>query len=213
MTMGSKRHWEDVYLRKDARTVSWFRPHLDVSLHLLERAGLDAHSRVIDVGGGASTLVDDLLERGVARVTMLDISETALRVARERLGERAARVEWLVADVTQVELPRAGFDLWHDRAVLHFLLDPATTDAYVQRASTALRAGGHAVIGGFASDGPTSCSGLPVARRDPADIAALFGAGFELIDQARETHATPWGTPQSFAYALLRHRGTGERVG
>jgi 2-polyprenyl-3-methyl-5-hydroxy-6-metoxy-1,4-benzoquinol methylase len=206
MTVESQQHWEAVYRDKDAQATSWFRPHLDFSLRLLERAGLDAQTRVIDVGGGASTLVDDLLARGVTRITVLDLSEASLRVAQQRLGADAARIEWRVADITQVELPHAGFDIWHDRAVLHFLTDRAAAQAYVRQATAALHPGAHAVIGGFAKDGPEQCSGLPVARRDPADIAALFGADFELIDEARETHVTPSGTSQSFAYALLRRR-------
>lgn len=207
MTTNAQDHWESVYRDKDSQAVSWFRPHLDVSLRLLERAGLSTQSRVIDIGGGASTLVDDLLDRGIARIAVLDLSAEALRVAQQRLGDRAAQVDWRVADITRAELPPAGFDIWHDRAVLHFLTDPSAAQAYARSAAAALRPGGHAVIGGFASDGPEKCSGLTVARRDPADIAALLGADFELIDEARESHATPWGAPQSFAYALLRHRG------
>lgn len=210
MTSKTQQHWETVYARNDAQAVSWFSPRLGISLRLLERAGLGAQSRVIDIGGGASTLVDDLLHRGIVHVSVLDLSAEALRVAQQRLGDRANRVEWLVADLTKAELPHAAFDLWHDRAVLHFLTEKAAIDAYMHQASTALRPGGYAVIGGFASDGPESCSGLTVARRDPADIAALFGADFELIDQAREVHTTPSGSSQSFAYALLRRRNTTE---
>ena len=210
MTVDAQQRWDDAYLGKDSQTVSWFRPHLDISLRLLEQAGLGEQSRVIDIGGGASTLVDDLLERGVARITVLDLSAQALRVAQQRLGDRAKRVEWRVADITKTPLPRAAFDLWHDRAVLHFLVEKSTAEAYVRQASAALRLGGCAVVGGFAGDGPARCSGLPVARRDPANIAALFGADFELVDQAREVHRTPSGTPQSFAYALLRRRGAAE---
>ncbi|MBS0568303.1 MAG: class I SAM-dependent methyltransferase [Proteobacteria bacterium] len=209
MISETRQHWERVHREKDARAASWFRPHLDTSLRLLQRAGLDPYTRVIDVGGGTSTLVDDLLDRGVTQVSVLDLSETALEVARRRLGERAARVEWRIADITHADLPPAGFDLWHDRAVLHFLIGKPATDAYVGQAATALRGGGHAVIGGFAGDGPERCSGLPVARREAEDIAALFATHFELIDQAREMHSTPWGTAQSFAYALLRRRGGG----
>lgn len=207
MSTDTQQHWKTIYREKNADTMSWFRPHLDISLRLLEQAGLGVQSRVIDIGGGASTLVDDLLDRGITHVTVLDVSEVALDVARRRLGKRANQVEWLVADITQARLPLAGFDFWHDRAVLHFLIEKSATDAYVRCASTTLREGGHAVIGGFASDGPEMCSGLPVARRDPADIAALFGADFEMIGEAREMHPTPQGPPQSFAYALLRRRG------
>jgi ubiquinone/menaquinone biosynthesis C-methylase UbiE len=206
MKAEQNEHWESVYRSKDALEVSWFRPHLEVSLRLLERVGLNPRSRVIDIGGGASTLVDDLLDRGILRPTVLDLSQQALQVAQDRLGQRAAAVDWMVANVTAADLPEAAFDLWHDRAALHFLITPEATAAYVRQASRALANGGHAVIAGFASDGPERCSGLPVARREPADIAALFGAEFEMIEQARETHATPRGAPQHFAYAVLRKR-------
>ena len=208
MTSKTQQHWQTVYTSKDAQAVSWFSPRLGISLRLLEQAGLDAQSHVIDIGGGASTLVDDLLDRGIAHVSVLDLSAAALRVAQQRLGDRANRVEWFVADIAKADLPRAAFDIWHDRAVLHFLTGKAAADAYVRLASTALRPGGYAVIGGFASDGPDTCSGLPVARRDAADIAALFGADFELVDQAREVHTTPSGSVQPFAYALLRRRAS-----
>lgn len=207
MAFDREAHWQKVYAEKSADALSWYRPHLEVSLRLLERAGMDARSRLIDVGGGASTLVDDLLARGLTAITVLDIAESALDVARQRLGAHAASVTWLAGDVTRVALPASAFDLWHDRAVLHFLTDPADAAAYVAQVRDALAPGGHAVIGGFASDGPERCSGLPVARRDAADIAALFGAGFALLHGERELHHTPWGTPQSFAYALLRKSG------
>jgi SAM-dependent methyltransferase len=200
---GITAHWQDVYRRKPSDTVSWFRPHLDTSLALLSAAGLSADSRVIDVGGGASTLVDDLLDRGVGAITVLDLSDEALGVARARLGERGVR--WLAGDLLAAQLPEAGFDLWHDRAVLHFLTDPADATRYAAQAAQALRPGGHAVIGGFAPDGPERCSGLTVARRSAEDIAALMGPRFTLVDQRHEIHTTPGGSPQSFAWAVLRH--------
>jgi len=184
--------------------VSWYRAHLEVALELLARAGLGPQSRVIDVGGGASTLVDDLLDRGVENVTVLDVAPEALAVSRARLGARATSVEWIAADVLEVPLPAGGFDLWHDRAVLHFLSDPADTERYVRQATLAVRPGGHAVISGFAPDGPERCSGLPVSRRSPDDIARLMGAGWSLVEQRTELHLTPGGNPQAFAYALLR---------
>ena len=199
-------HWETVYRTKNADTVSWYRPRLDVSLQLLDGAGMSPEARVIDIGGGASTLVDDLLAHGVTKITVLDLSDQALQRARSRLGTRAAIIDWRVADVTTAEFPSAAYDLWHDRAVLHFLTTDAETSAYCHQACTAVRAGGHLVIGGFASDGPEQCSGLRVARREPADIAALFKTHFDLVDQAHEIHQTPWGTPQHFAYAVLRRR-------
>jgi SAM-dependent methyltransferase len=198
-----EQHWQKVYQTKAPDAVSWYRPHLDVSLELLERAGLSAESRLIDVGGGASTLVDDLLARGLRRVTVLDVSAEALVIARRRLGEQGREVEWLAADVLQAALPAGGFDLWHDRAVFHFLTDPADAARYAEQASLAVASGGHAVIGGFAPDGPEKCSGLPVARRSAEDIAAILGPAFHLVEHRAEVHATPAGALQSFAYALL----------
>jgi len=197
-------HWSRVYATKSPDSVSWYRAHLEVALDLLARAGLGPQSRVIDVGGGASTLVDDLLDRGVENVTVLDVAPEALAVSRARLGARATSVEWIAADVLEVPLPAGGFDLWHDRAVLHFLSDPADTERYVRQATLAVRPGGHAVISGFAPDGPERCSGLPVSRRSPDDIARLMGAGWSLVEQRTELHLTPGGNPQAFAYALLR---------
>lgn len=197
-------HWDQVYQTKRAEEVSWFRAHLDVSIELLLLAGLNKDSRIIDIGAGASTLVDDLLARGVQSVTALDISAAALQVTRDRLGDRAAGVRWIASDVTQVELPRDSIDLWHDRATLHFLTDPCDAARYVKVASHALATGGYAAIGGFASDGPEQCSQLTVVRRDPEQIAALFAEQFTLVEARREAHATPRGASQAFAYALLR---------
>ena len=201
--MGNE-HWSDVYRTKPADTVSWYRPRLDMSLRLLEEAGLGPQSRVIDVGGGASTLVDDLLARGVSQVTVLDLAEEALDIARRRLGIRGSRVQWLAADVTRADLPEAAYDLWHDRAVLHFLVDPEAAAAYVAQVRRCLAPGGHAVIGGFAPGGPERCSGLVVARRSPEDLAALFGPDFTLVCDAKEDHHTPAGSIQAFSWAVLR---------
>lgn len=197
-------HWQDVYRRKTADSVSWYRPHLETSLALLQRAGLSPASRVIDVGAGASTLVDDLVESGVAHVTVLDLSAQALSVARARVGDRAGQVAWLAADLLTVTLPEGGFDLWHDRAVLHFLTDPEDVARYARQALRAIRQGGHAVIGGFAPNGPERCSGLPVSRRSPEQVASLLGPGFRLLDHLHESHVTPGGSDQAFAWALLR---------
>lgn len=200
---GDRAHWDGIYRSRAAQAVSWYRPHLEVSFELLRQAGVDATTRLIDVGGGASTLVDDLLALGLLHLTVLDLSDAALAAARERLGARAAAVRWLAADVLQADFAPAGFDLWHDRAVLHFLHAPVDTARYVEQAACAVRPGGHAVIGGFAPAGPERCSGLPVARRSAGDIAALFAPAFRLIDQRSESHVTPAGATQAFAYALL----------
>ena len=205
-TFDRREHWQTVYRIRAADAVSWFRPHLDVSLELLARAGMHADSRVIDVGGGAATLVDDLLARGLRHVSVLDVSEQALAIARDRLGPRSQQVTWYAGDLLRVHLPAAGFDLWHDRAVLHFLTDPADAARYTAIAADAVTDGGHAVIAGFAPDGPEWCSGLPVVRRSPEEIAALMAPAFELVESRNERHVTPAGDTQSFAYALLRRR-------
>ncbi len=197
-------HWQTVYETRAANAVSWYRPHLDVSLELLELAGLSVQSRLIDIGGGASTLVDDLLGRGMQGITVLDISAAALAIAQARLGQRARDVNWLVGDVLDVALPAGGFDVWHDRAVLHFLTDPADAAIYARQAARAVKTGGHAVIGGFAPDGPERCSGLPVARRSAEDIARILAPQFSLRETRAERHVTPASAVQSFAYALLK---------
>jgi ubiquinone/menaquinone biosynthesis C-methylase UbiE len=202
----TETHWQNVYRTKRADSVSWYQPHLRLSLQLLMEAGLTASSRLIDVGGGASTLVDDLLERGLCDVSVLDVSDEALSLARRRLGERGKLVRWYVGDVLELALPPEGFDFWHDRAVLHFLSDPQDAARYVRIAARTLTAGGHAVIAGFAPEGPERCSGLQVARRSAEDIAALFAPAFTLVQQRTERHRTPSGLEQSFVYALLQRR-------
>ncbi len=199
-------HWQNVYKTKPAHAVSWYRPHLDVSLELLSAAGMSVDSRIIDIGGGASTLVDDLLALGLRQVSVLDISKKALEVTRERLGDRSHGIAWYVGDVLEVELPPRSFDLWHDRAVLHFLTDPDDAVRYASVAAAAVATGGHAVIGGFAPDGPERCSGLPVTRRSAEDIAALLAPQFDLLARRSERHRTPSGAEQSFVYALLKRR-------
>ena len=202
----AEAHWQNVYRTKSPDSVSWYQPHLQLSLQLLTEAGLTASSRLIDVGGGASTLVDDLLERDLCNVSVLDVSDEALSLARRRLGERGKLVRWYVGDVLELALPPEGFDFWHDRAVLHFLSDPEDAARYVQNAARTLTAGGHAVIAGFAPEGPERCSGLQVARRSAEDIAALFAPAFTLVQQRTERHRTPSGLEQSFVYALLQRR-------
>lgn len=195
-------HWQTVYRDKPADRVSWYTPHLATSLRLLRHAGLGLGSRLIDVGGGASTLVDDALDLG-ADVSVLDLAESALAVTRARLGPRAAAVQWIVGDVLDAVLPE-GLDLWHDRAVLHFLC--ATTDAqrYAAQAARAVRPCGHLLVAGFAPDGPERCSGLTVARRDLHALDALFAPVFTRENYERELHRTPAGGEQAFLYALYR---------
>ena len=205
--MSRVTHWDGVYTTKQPQRLSWFQPHLDLSLELLERAGLNRSTRIIDIGAGASTLVDDLLARDVQNLIALDISAAALQVTRDRLGERADRVRWIVSDVTQLDLPPSSIDIWHDRATLHFLTEERDSHKYAEVATRVVTPGGHAVIGGFASDGPAECSHLPVVRRGPEQIAELFAKEFVLVEARRESHTTPGGSLQRFAYALLRKQG------
>lgn len=205
-TSEMQNHWESVYRTKQPDEVSWYAAHLSTSLELLRKAGLNEHSRVIDVGAGASTLVDDLLDLGVKSIIALDLSAAALAIARERLGQRGDQVRWIAEDVTRLTLPPQSIDIWHDRAALHFLVDPDAVRRYMSVATKALAREGYAIIGGFAADGPQKCSGLPVARRDPEAIADLFGPKFDLIEGRREIHTTPWGAPQRFAFSLLRKK-------
>ncbi len=205
--MDARTHWEGVYARKQPTEVSWYQPVPRRSLELLERHGLTSGSALIDVGGGDSTLVDALLDRGLRSLTVLDISAAALARARERLGERAQPVTWIAGDITQVRLPIGAYDFWHDRAVFHFLGDPGDRRRYVERAAAALASGGHVIIATFAPEGPTRCSGLDVTRYAPADLAREFGEDdFELMDSVEDVHRTPAGAEQCFTYAVLRRR-------
>ncbi|MFO0629798.1 MAG: class I SAM-dependent methyltransferase [Polyangiales bacterium] len=202
--MEPQSHWESVYARKPADGVSWYRPHLDRSLAIIEAAALPKDARIVDVGGGASTLVDDLLDRGFTRLTVMDLSARALDVARHRLGDRASRVTWIVGDATHRALPEGSVDLWHDRAVFHFLRDDDARRRYVDQAHRALRPGGTIVVATFGPDGPSQCSGLEVVRYDAEGIHAAFGDAFERLSSDQETHVTPWGSAQPFVYCSCR---------
>ncbi len=197
-------HWQAIYRDKSEAQTSWFRAHLDESLRLIDELHLPAATPLIDVGGGRSTLADDLLARGFVDVTVLDIAESALAAMRERLGADAARLHWLVADITEAALPAARYGLWHDRAVFHFLVDEVARKRYVARAAASVRVGGHAIIATFAADGPERCSSLRVRRYDADALAAEFQPAFDCVAVAREEHRTPWGDTQPFTYVVLR---------
>ncbi len=201
----NQKHWERVYQTKAPDAVSWYRPHLETSLALIKSAiNDDQQSAIIDVGGGESTLVDDLLVQGYADITVFDISSTALQVTQKRLGEWSNRVNWWVGDITQANLPPRRFDLWHDRAVFHFLKQPEQRTAYVQQIARVLRPGGHVIVATFAQEGPEKCSGLEVVRYDAATLHRQFGEDFQLMQSRRETHHTPFGTTQQFVYCYCR---------
>ena len=202
--MDPKDHWDAVYQNKRPDQVSWYRPHLDVSLELIAKTVTDRAARIIDVGGGEATLVDDLLASGYRRVDVLDLSATALDVARERLGERAAEVGWLCGDVTSYAFEAGAYDLWHDRAVFHFLTEVDARRAYVEQVLRAVKPGGHVIVATFGPEGPQQCSGLDVVRYDADSLHDQFGARFTLLDHQVEEHTTPAGRQQQFVYCMCR---------
>lgn len=212
--MGQQEHWERVYRERAASALSWYQPQARLSLDLIARVAPERARPIIDVGGGASTLVDGLLDAGYQSVTILDLAPAALAVAQQRLGERAARVSWMAANVLDAPLPATHYDVWHDRAVFHFLTDPADRARYIMQAHRAVRPGGHIVVASFGLDGPTRCSGLDVVRYSPDTMHAEFGNGFRLLDSVREDHHTPAGAVQAFVCCLCRvggDDGTGTR--
>jgi 2-polyprenyl-3-methyl-5-hydroxy-6-metoxy-1,4-benzoquinol methylase len=202
--MDSRAHWEKVYRSKRPDEVSWYRAHLETSLELIAEAALDRDAAILDVGGGESTLVDDLLARGYRNVSVLDVASTALDVAKERLGASADRVRWLCGDVTTIALPRHGYDVWHDRAVFHFLTDPQDRAAYVRQVARAVKPGGHVIVATFGPEGPTKCSGLDIVRYDPDALHDEFGTGFRLLKHLFELHQTPAGAIQQFVYCYCK---------
>jgi ubiquinone/menaquinone biosynthesis C-methylase UbiE len=206
--MDAQAHWDTVYQTKAAEDVSWFQTQPTLSLQLIEASGTSKDEGIIDVGGGASVLVDSLFDAGFNQLAVLDISAAALAHAKQRLGQRAGAVEWCVADVTTFS-PSRQFGLWHDRAVFHFLIDKADRQKYVEVLKRTLTPTGHAIIATFAVDGPLKCSGLEVARYDALSICAELGAVFQLLQQVDETHTTPWATEQRFSYFLFAKTAAG----
>lgn len=202
--MDPKTHWEGVYARSSPMTSSWYQHEASRSLELLAGLGVGPASNIIDVGGGDSTFVDGVVARRMGRVTVLDLSPTALQRARTRLGSNSERVSWIEGDVLRADLPPHSFDVWHDRAVFHFLTDREDRRRYVAAATRALKPGGAVVIATFALDGPERCSGLQVARYDPEMLASEFGDAFSLESAVRDVHRTPSGVEQQFTWAVLR---------
>lgn len=202
--MADKQHWETVYQTKAPDAVSWYRPHLDCSLAMIERVASDRHTAILDVGGGASTLVDDLLARGYRDLSVLDISAEALDIGRRRLGEASNTVHWLAADLLDVSLQAARYHVWHDRAVFHFLTEADQRTSYVRQLTHALKPGGYVMLATFGPSGPVKCSGLDTVRYDATELTRELGEGFTLIDSTLESHATPFGTTQEFLYTLFQ---------
>lgn len=202
--MDLKALWEHVYETKSPTAVSWYQREARLSLALIGRVAPDLATPIIDVGGGASTLVDGLLHAGYGDVTVLDLAGSALAAAASRLGASASRVRWIEGNVLTAELPADHYLVWHDRAVFHFLTDGADRARYVEQCHGAVRAGGHVIVASFAPDGPPRCSGMDVRRYTPDSMHAEFGERFTLLDSVREQHQTPAGAVQSFVYCLCR---------
>jgi 2-polyprenyl-3-methyl-5-hydroxy-6-metoxy-1,4-benzoquinol methylase len=200
----TKRHWEKVYTANAPDSVSWYRAHLETSLALIERAAVARSASIIDIGGGESTLVDDLLYRGYKNLTVLDVSRTAIEVTKKRLGAASEQVRWLLGDIVEIELEPLGYDLWHDRAVFHFLTAPERRLAYVRQVTRAVKPGGHVIVSTFGPQGPTKCSGLEVIRYDAKSLHGEFGGRFRLVESSKELHQTPLGTAQQFLYCYCR---------
>lgn len=198
--MNPQSHWERIYTEKAPDQVSWYRPHLETSLALIEHAAVGPSASIIDVGAGESTLVDDLLARGHSNLTILDISKEAIEATKKRLGKAAERVRWLAADITQADFEGCAYDIWHDRAVFHFLTSEADRRAYVRQVIRTVKRGGHVIISAFGPEGPTRCSGLEVVRYDANSLHREFGAAFQLISSSQHLHETPFGTTQQFQY-------------
>lgn len=202
-TLERQAHWQNVYQTKGDETVSWFQERPDISLDLIHATGVDAGASIIDIGGGASRLVDALVGEGFKAAAVLDLSAKALATAKTRLGANGAQVQWIVADVTTWQPPQV-YDVWHDRAALHFLTEAKDRAAYAERVLQAVRAGGHVIIGTFALDGPERCSGLPVMRHDAATLGELLGPAFALAETRRHDHRTPAGVIQKFQFSRFR---------
>jgi len=205
--MDPRNHWQKVYTTRKPTELSWYQPTAVLSLSMIRRVAPDHSAAIIDVGGGASTLVDGLLADGYDRVTVLDVSAAALAEASARLAKDAARVTWIEADVLDTALPASAYDVWHDRAVFHFLTESADRKRYVEQVRASVRLGGYVMVATFAADGPTKCSGLEVARYAPQELHGQFGSDFELLESAREEHHTPAGSIQPFVYCLCRVSG------
>lgn len=202
--MDRKGHWEGIYRTKGAKDVSWFAPHLAKSLEIILSMGIKKSDPIIDVGAGASTLVDDLVREGFSDITALDISEESLGIARKRLADKAAQIHWIADDITRTNFPKGHFALWHDRAVFHFLTNEADRQKYRQLLTDSLKPKGYAILSTFSLDGPPKCSGLDVVRYSPKTLSLELGAAFELLRSFQENHKTPFDTTQRFNYCVFQ---------
>lgn len=195
-----REHWEKVYSTKPTKKLGWYELHLQTSLSWIIELDLVENARIIDIGGGASTLVDDLLIEGYRSITVLDLSKKGLSLAKTRLGKRAGQVTWFEGDITSVDLPTQHYDLWHDRAVFHFLTEPKQQQRYLNSLLKTLKPGGHLIIGTFAPEAPPKCSGLPVQRYSQEQLKSMLGEKFEIQRYRKEMHVTPGGVEQMYIY-------------
>jgi ubiquinone/menaquinone biosynthesis C-methylase UbiE len=202
--MNQKDHWQQVYSTRQTDNLGWYKPHLTTSMSWIKALNLAPEDPVIDVGGGASTLVDDLLELDYQSVSVLDISDHAISAARQRLAKKAAMVTWLVGDITSIDLPTNYYKLWHDRAVFHFLTEQEQQQKYRHNLLKSLKPGGYLVIGTFAPEAPAICSGLPVQRYSPEQLVKALGEELELMRHHKELHITPGGVEQMYLYCQFR---------
>lgn len=202
--MNEREHWEHIYSIRPAEKLGWYEPQLQLSLRWIKELGLAMDAQIIDVGGGVSTLVEDLLNEGYRDVTVLDISDTALSLVKGRLGDMANQVAWIEGDITSIDLPANDYDVWHDRAVFHFLTDPEQRQKYLNNLLNGLKPGGHLIIGTFAKEAPPMCSGLPVQRYSLAQLESTIGEQFELQQHQKELHITPGGVEQMYLYCRFR---------
>ena len=198
-------HWQNVYATKGETEVSWFQDNPTISRDMIRAANPDPGAAIIDIGGGASRLVDALLQHGYRDIAVLDLSANALDATKKRIGAAASTVDWIVADATTWQ-PAKTYDVWHDRAAFHFLTDPRDRAAYVERLLSAVAPAGQVIIATFALDGPEKCSGLPVQRHDSASLSAELGPEFELVETQSEIHHTPWHSTQAFQFSRFRRR-------
>ena len=204
--MKTQQHWQQVYSDKDSQKVSWYQERAGLSLALISQLLTEKSAVILDVGGGASKLVDDLLKNNYDNLSVLDISAAALEVAKTRLGEKSLDVSWLVQDINQLELQDRSVDLWHDRAVFHFLTDEDARENYLNNVSKVIKSGGYLIIATFAEDGPERCSGLPVRRHSAADLEEFFGDNFDRLGAKKEIHLTPAGNEQNFIYCWFQKK-------
>ena len=202
--MDNHTHWQSIYNEKDVTQVSWFQEHADTSLRIIQQYENNKNATIIDIGAGASPLVDDLLEAGYAKIEVLDISSQALAIAQKRLGDKQQKIIWRSVDILKAKLPAQSYDVWHDRAVFHFLTNEADRTRYVEQVCHALKPNGKIIISTFGPDGPLKCSGLPIVRYDHDSLHSEFGSGFKLIEHGQEDHLTPDGSVQKFIYCFCK---------